>query len=151
MHAIRTIQTVKNGEVHLQLPRQLWGQEVEIIVLPAPEPTPPSPTDKKSLRGRLRAYANPECIAQEQKAWQTAMRDKHESHGTPEPQASRPPRGQDGRAPNRESDDMGKLCHQPHNQAGLCHAQTQHPFDYIGPDFGDAGFQPQFGFPDLPL
>lgn len=36
MEAIRNIQTVKNGEVHLQLPQQFWGQEVEIIVLPAP-------------------------------------------------------------------------------------------------------------------
>ncbi|WP_347989541.1 hypothetical protein [Methylomonas sp. AM2-LC] len=33
MEAIRNILTVKNGEVHLQLPQQFWGQEVEIIVL----------------------------------------------------------------------------------------------------------------------
>jgi predicted hotdog family 3-hydroxylacyl-ACP dehydratase len=51
---------------------------VEIIVLPAQRPTPPSSANKKSLRGRLSAYANPELMAQEQEAWQTAMRDKHE-------------------------------------------------------------------------
>lgn len=33
MEAIRRIQTVQNGEVHLQLPKQYWGQVVEIIVL----------------------------------------------------------------------------------------------------------------------
>ncbi len=38
MEAIRTVQTVKNGEVHLLLPRQFWGREVEVIVLPAPVP-----------------------------------------------------------------------------------------------------------------
>lgn len=37
MEAIRSIQTVKNGEIHLQLPKQFWGQEVEIIVLTSPQ------------------------------------------------------------------------------------------------------------------
>jgi hypothetical protein len=80
MEAIRNIQTVKNGEVHLQLPQQFWGREVEIIVLPAPLlPTAPSPIHKRSLRGSLKPYANPELIAQEQEAWQTAAGEKHES------------------------------------------------------------------------
>lgn len=35
MEAIRTIQTVENGGVYLQLPKQFWGQAVEIIVLSA--------------------------------------------------------------------------------------------------------------------
>ena len=46
MEAIRHIQTVKNGEIHLQLPQQFWGQEVEIIVLPAPQTTRQSLTKK---------------------------------------------------------------------------------------------------------
>ncbi|WPL13189.1 MULTISPECIES: hypothetical protein [Thiorhodovibrio] len=33
MEAIRTIQTVENGQICLQLPEQFWGQEVEIVVL----------------------------------------------------------------------------------------------------------------------
>jgi hypothetical protein len=33
MEAIRKIQTVVNGEIHLQLPEPFWGKEVEIIVL----------------------------------------------------------------------------------------------------------------------
>ncbi len=78
MEVIRNIQTVKNGEVHLQLPRQFWGREVEIIVLPAPLPTAQSPTTKRSLRGCLKTYANPELMAQEQDAWQAAVREKHE-------------------------------------------------------------------------
>lgn len=78
MEAIRNIQTVRNGEIHLQLPRQFWGQEVEIIILPAPQPTAPPPTPKRSLRGCLKPYADPELIAQEQEAWQTAAGEKHE-------------------------------------------------------------------------
>jgi len=78
MEAIRKIQTVENGEVHLRLPKQFWGREVEIIVLPAPAPAPPAPPDKKSLRGCLRRYANPGLIAQEPGAWQAAASEKNE-------------------------------------------------------------------------
>jgi hypothetical protein len=78
MEAIRNIQTVKNGEIHLKLPRQFWGREVEIIVLAASPPILQSPTDKKSLCGSLKSYANPELIAQEQEAWQAAAEEKHE-------------------------------------------------------------------------
>jgi len=75
MEAIRSIQTATNGEIHLQLPKQFWGHEVEIIVLTSPQKTI---THKKSLRGCLRRYANPDLIAQEQDAWQTVMAEKHE-------------------------------------------------------------------------
>jgi hypothetical protein len=78
MEAIRKIQTVKNGQLHLELPQQFWGREVEIIVLPAPLLSTPSPTDKKSLRGCLKPYAKPELIAQEQDAWQVAVSEQHE-------------------------------------------------------------------------
>jgi hypothetical protein len=78
MEAIRTIQTVTNGEVHLLLPRQFWGREVEVIVLPAPVPAPQSPADKKGLRGCLKSYAKPGLIEQEQDAWLAAVGDKHE-------------------------------------------------------------------------
>ena len=52
MEAIRKIETVKDGQVHLQLPKQFWGQEVEIIVLSAPQQV--STMRKKSLRGCLK-------------------------------------------------------------------------------------------------
>ena len=78
MEAIRHIQTVTNGEIHLQLPQQFWGQAVEIIVLPAFQATEPSSTTKKSLRGCLKSYAKPELIVQEQEAWQAAVSKKHE-------------------------------------------------------------------------
>jgi len=80
MEAIRRIQIVQNGEVHFQLPKQFWGQEVEIIVLPAPAQTMRLVMPKKSLRGCLKHYAKPELIAQEQGAWQAAASEKHE-HG----------------------------------------------------------------------
>lgn len=75
MEAIRNIQTVINGEIHLHLPRQFWGQEVEIIVLPAAQSGPQTPTARKSLRGCLKLYAKPELIPQEQDAWQSAVSD----------------------------------------------------------------------------
>lgn len=78
MEAIRRIQTVQNGEVHFHLPKQFWGQEVEIIVLPAPAQTTPTIAPKKSLRGCLKHYAKPELIAQEQGAWPAAVSEKHE-------------------------------------------------------------------------
>ena len=78
MEAIRHIQTVKNGQVHLQLPKQFWELEVEIIVLPVSQYIKQSATPKKSLRGCLKCYAKPELIAQEQDAWQTAVGEKYE-------------------------------------------------------------------------
>jgi hypothetical protein len=78
MEAIRRIQTVQNGEVHFHLPKQFWGQEVEIIVLPAPAQIPPPSQPKKSMRGCLKHYANPDLIGQEQDAWQAAASEKHE-------------------------------------------------------------------------
>ena len=78
MEAIREIQTVENGEIHLRLPKQFWGREVEIIVLPTPPFTTRASTSKKSLRGCLKSYAKPELIAQEQEAWQMAAGEKHE-------------------------------------------------------------------------
>ncbi|NEP59289.1 MAG: hypothetical protein F6K31_20110 [Symploca sp. SIO2G7] len=78
MEAIHHIQTVENGEIHLQLPKQFWGQEVEIIVLPAPQQTLQPIPGKKSLRGCLKRYAKPDLIAQEQNAWLTVLSEKHE-------------------------------------------------------------------------
>ncbi len=79
MEAIRKIQTVENGEVHLRLPEQFWGQEVEIIVLSAPQEDSQRVATGRSLRGCLKQYAKPELITQEQQAWQTAASEKHES------------------------------------------------------------------------
>jgi hypothetical protein len=78
MEAIRSIQTVNNGEIHLQLPKQFWGQEVEIIVLISPQQAMQPIIRKKSLRGCLKHYAKPDLIAQEQNAWQTVVGEKHE-------------------------------------------------------------------------
>jgi hypothetical protein len=78
MEAIRSIQTVENGEIYLQLPKQFWGQEVEIIVLPLPQQITQPITRKKSLRGGLKQYAKPDLIAQEQDAWQTVVSESYE-------------------------------------------------------------------------
>ena len=76
MQAIRTIQTVKEGQVHVHLPMQFWGQQVEIIVLSASQQEHRA-IQKKSLRGCLRQYANPALIAREHEAWQDAVSEKY--------------------------------------------------------------------------
>jgi hypothetical protein len=77
MEVIRHIQTVENGEIYLQLPQQFWGQEVEIIIQPAPQQIP-QPTRKSSLRGCLKHYAKPDLIAQEQDVWSTVVSENNE-------------------------------------------------------------------------
>ena len=73
MEVIRTVQTVKNGQILLDLPSELSGREVEIIVL-TKEPTKQR---KKSLRGALQKYARPEFISQESNAWENAVEEKY--------------------------------------------------------------------------
>jgi hypothetical protein len=77
MEAIRSIQTVANGEIYLQLPQQFWGREVEIIVLPSPQQAPTFVVPKKSLRGSLKQYARADRIEQEQDAWSIAVSEKY--------------------------------------------------------------------------
>ena len=78
MEAIRHIQSVENGEIHLRLPQRFWGQEVEIIVLPAPRAAESAIPAKRSLRGGLKTYANPGLMAQEDDAWALALGTKYE-------------------------------------------------------------------------
>ncbi|MGF1525858.1 MAG: hypothetical protein ACFCBW_03565 [Candidatus Competibacterales bacterium] len=78
MKAIRTIQKVTEGEVRLQLPKQFWGKEVEIIVLANDSPKPPVTKGRKSLHGALKQYAKPERMADESAAWPDAVKDNHE-------------------------------------------------------------------------
>lgn len=77
MEAIREVQTVKEGHVNVRLPRQFWGQQVEIIVLSTPQQDEHI-VPKKSLRGCLHQYANPALIDQEHEAWQDAVREKYD-------------------------------------------------------------------------
>lgn len=80
MQAIREIRTVEKGEVILSLPHTFWGQQVEIIILPL-QPQPETQRQKKSLRGCLHQYANPELIDLEATAWSAAAEDTHVSGG----------------------------------------------------------------------
>ncbi len=79
MEAIWKTQTVKGGQVQVHLPRQFWGQQVEIIVRSAIQQESPSPR-KKSLRGCLHHYADSSLIARESEAWQEAVREKYDHH-----------------------------------------------------------------------
>jgi hypothetical protein len=78
MEAIRTIQTVTEGEVHLTLPKSFWGKQVEIIVLATNLADQPPSKGKKSLRGALGHYAKPERMADESNAWLESVKDNHE-------------------------------------------------------------------------
>jgi len=75
MEAIRTIEQVTNGELHLQLPEAFWGKEVEVIILAAASNEPPLAKGRNSLRGALKQYAHPERMAHEQSAWADAVSD----------------------------------------------------------------------------
>ncbi len=73
MEVIRTIRTVKNGQVLLDLPPELSGRQVEIIVLTKDASKP----KRKSLRGALQKYARPELISTESSAWENAVEKKY--------------------------------------------------------------------------
>ncbi|MCT7992031.1 hypothetical protein [Laspinema olomoucense] len=73
MEVIRTVQTVKNGQVLLDLPPELSGQQVEIVVFTKK----PNPVQRKSLKGVLQSYAKPDLISLESTAWENAAGEKY--------------------------------------------------------------------------
>lgn len=75
MEAMRKIEHITNGELHLQLPEAFWGQDVEVIILTTANASPPGAKPRKSLRGSLKQYAHPERMAREQTAWSDAVSD----------------------------------------------------------------------------
>ena len=79
MEVIRELQTVKDGQVQLYLPRQFWGQQVEIIILTSPQKVSHI-SQKTSLRGCLHHYANPAMIFREKEVWQDVVREKYSNH-----------------------------------------------------------------------
>ena len=78
MEAIRTIQNVTEGEVHLTLPKSFWGRQVEIIVLATEQADQLSSNGRKSLQGVLGHYAKPERMTKESSAWLASVRDHYE-------------------------------------------------------------------------
>lgn len=75
MEAIRTIEHVTNGKLHLQLPVAFWGKEVEVIILATASEAAPLTKPRKSLYGSLKQYAHPERMARERTAWSDAVSD----------------------------------------------------------------------------
>ncbi len=73
MEVIRTVQTVKNGQVLLDLPPELSGQQVEIVVFTKKT----EPVQRKSLKGVLQSYAKPDLISLESTAWENAAGEKY--------------------------------------------------------------------------
>jgi hypothetical protein len=75
MEAIRKIEYITNGELHLQLPEAFWGQEVEVIIRTTATAAPPGAKPGQHLRGSLKQYADPERRAREQTAWSDSVSD----------------------------------------------------------------------------
>lgn len=78
MEAIKTTKTVKNGQILLSLPKQFWGQQVEIIILTGSKRTI-NKSRKASLRGCLQSHADPALISQEKIAWHKAVSEKYDN------------------------------------------------------------------------
>jgi len=75
MTVIRAVKTVKNGQVLLNLPAEFSGQQVEIIVSTKEY----YQVKKKSLKGVLENYANPELIALESTVWEKVAEKKYDN------------------------------------------------------------------------
>ncbi|WP_324281638.1 hypothetical protein VKI21_07460 [Cyanobacterium aponinum UTEX 3222] len=73
MTVIRTVQTVENGQILLSLPSQFSGKEVEIIILTKDY----SQVKKKSLKGILQTYTNPELMTLGSTAWENFVEEKY--------------------------------------------------------------------------
>ena len=59
----------------INLPYSLRNKNVEIIVLPVEKTV--NITKRKSLKGCLNKYANPDLLALEKDAWKKALEEKH--------------------------------------------------------------------------
>ncbi|MEA3644296.1 MAG: hypothetical protein VBE63_30885 [Lamprobacter sp.] len=75
MEAIRTIERVTHGELHLQVPEAFWGKEVEVIIRTTARESASLTKPHKRLRGSLNKYAHPERMAREQTAWSDTVSD----------------------------------------------------------------------------
>ncbi|GHT35595.1 hypothetical protein FACS189427_05220 [Planctomycetales bacterium] len=65
----------------LDLPSELLGQDVEVIVLPSvkqPQEKPVAGKPFVSIKGALKEYANPEIRKHERDAWANAAIEKEE-------------------------------------------------------------------------
>jgi hypothetical protein len=61
----------------INLPPELKDKKVEIIILPVEEDRKER-NAKKSLRGALNKYSDPELLEKEEIAWKMAVTDKYE-------------------------------------------------------------------------
>ena len=78
MDTFHEFRIVGEERIHLDLPEKFRGKQVEIIVRSVPTQSF-GPKRKKSLRGCLGKYANPELIDRESEAWHKTIEDKYGS------------------------------------------------------------------------
>ena len=72
MEAVREIAHVHERRVTLTVPAAMDDRDVEVIILPVQGTAKPARRTPGSLRGRLKAYANPAFICEEPRVWGTA-------------------------------------------------------------------------------
>jgi hypothetical protein len=65
------------GIIKLPFEPALFNREVELIVLPETEEKKPFSKTPKSMKGVLKAYANPALIEHEKFAWETNVKEKY--------------------------------------------------------------------------
>jgi hypothetical protein len=79
MEAVRTTMSSAKLLAVMDLPSTLCGREVEVIVLPKSEKLTKRPTDseRESMMGCLKQYANPALRELEEGAWERAAVEKY--------------------------------------------------------------------------
>ena len=61
----------------MDLPKEMQKGQVEVIAFPVPSQESADKTPAKSMRGFLRAYANPDLIPLEEGAWERHVVEKY--------------------------------------------------------------------------
>jgi hypothetical protein len=77
MNAVRKIVSADMLTSIIDLPWASEGLQVEVIVIPLVEERSRRAVSGKSLKGCLKAYANPALWEQEQHAWETNIAEKY--------------------------------------------------------------------------
>lgn len=76
MEPLRYIQTIENGRIVIENLEAYQGKKVLIAVVPLDE-TKADNAGKapKTVRGKLKRYANPDLIVKEKQVWEKALKE----------------------------------------------------------------------------
>jgi len=77
MEAVRTIMNINTLAPIINLPWKSENMQVEVIVLPVRKPIKKHITLDRTLKGRLKRYANPALLEKESSAWENHIAEKY--------------------------------------------------------------------------